>query len=85
MSLRLLADRDLEIFPILEIGNTKTIIHLLKRNSILFAGIYNREELRKSLSEIQTDIPTVEMYSQLYCRNKMGNTGDGRFIELVKQ
>lgn len=46
-----------------------------------------REELRKKrLSEIQTDIPTVEMYSQLlYCRNKWVTQEMERFIELVKQ
>ena len=86
---RLLADRDLEIFPILEIGNTETIIHLLKkRNGVFFLPEFTvREELRKKrLSEIQTDIPTVEMYSQLlYCRNKWVTQEMERFIELVKQ
>lgn len=41
---------------------------------------------KKRLSEIQTDIPTVEMYSQLlYCRNKWVTQEMERFIELVKQ
>ena len=86
---RLLADRDLEIFPILEIGNTETIIHLLKKGmGFSFLPEFTvREELRKKrLSEIQTDIPTVEMYSQLlYCRNKWVTQEMERFIELVKQ
>ena len=86
---RLLADRDLEIFPILEIGNTETIIHLLKKGmGYSFLPEFTvREELRKKrLSEIQTDIPTVEMYSQLlYCRNKWVTQEMERFIELVKQ
>ena len=86
---RLLSERDLRISPVLEIGNTETIINLLKRGmGVSFLPEFTvREELRKKrLSEIQTDIPTVEMYSQLlYCRNKWVTQEMERFIELVKQ
>ena len=46
---RLLADRDLEIFPILEIGNTETIIHLLKKGMgySFFAGIYSQRRIEE--------------------------------------
>lgn len=86
---RLLVDRDLEIFPILEIGNTETIIHLLKKGmGVSFLPEFTvKEKLRKKcLSEIQTDIPVVEMYSQLlYCRNKWVSQEMERFIELVQE
>lgn len=84
---RLLSERDLEIMPILEIGNTETIIHLLKKGmgfSFLPAFTVKEELEKKRFSEVRTNLPSVVMYSQLlYCRNKWVTQEMQKFAELV--
>ncbi|MFQ9584747.1 MAG: LysR family transcriptional regulator [Blautia hansenii] len=84
---RLLSERDLEIMPILEIGNTETIIHLLRKGmglSFLPAFTVKEELEKKRFSEVRTNLPSVVMYSQLlYCRNKWVTQEMQKFAELV--
>lgn len=86
---QMLAELNLEISPILEIGNTETIIHLLKRGmGISFLPkftVYN--ELQDHvLSEVHTNLSGVKMYHQLfYHKNKWITKQMQVFIELVKQ
>lgn len=84
---RLLAEQDLTITPILEIGNTETIIHLLKKGmgfSFLPEFTVKEELEKKQFSEVRTNLPTVEMHSQLlYYRNKWVTQEMERFVELV--
>lgn len=85
---RLLSDRDLEILPVLEIGNTETIIHLLQKGmgySFLPEFTVKKELKKEQLLEVRTDLPTVVMYSQLlYHKSKWVTQEMQKFIELVK-
>lgn len=85
---RLLSEKDLEIKPILEIGNTETIINLLKRGvgvSFLPKFTVQKELERNVLSEVQTNLPHVKMYGQLlYHKNKWVTKQMKNFIELVE-
>lgn len=85
---RLLSEKDLEINPILEIGNTETIINLLKRGmgiSFLPKFTVQKELERNVLSEVQTNLPHVKMYGQLlYHKNKWVTKQMKNFIELVE-
>ena len=85
---RLLSERDLEILPVLEIGNTETIIHLLQKGmgySFLPEFTVKKELKREQLLEVRTDLPTVVMYSQLlYHKSKWVTQEMQKFIELVK-
>ena len=86
---RLLSEKDLEINPILEIGNTETIINLLKRGmgvSFLPKFTVQRELEKNALSQVRTNLPGVKMYSQLfYHKNKWVTKQMRNFIELVKE
>lgn len=85
---RLLSEKDLEINPILEIGNTETIINLLKKGmGISFLPKFTvQKELDKNvLSEIKTNLSGVKMYGQLfYHKNKWITKQMRKFIELVE-
>lgn len=85
---RLLSEKDLEINPILEIGNTETIINLLKKGmGISFLPKFTvQKELDKNvLSEIKTNLSDVKMYGQLfYHKNKWITKQMRKFIELVE-
>ena len=84
----LLAERDLEIRPILEIGNTETIIKLLKKGmGLSFLPRFTVEaDLRAhTLSELETDLPAVRMHHQLfYHRGKLLTPQMDIFISLVR-
>lgn len=84
----LLAEKDMEIEPVLEIGNTETIINLLKKGmGVSFLPKFTvKEELdRNVLSEIHTDLPGVTMYGQLlYHKNKWVTEQMRTFMALVK-
>ncbi|MFC9709482.1 LysR family transcriptional regulator [Paenibacillus sp. NPDC056933] len=71
---RLLADRDLEIKPILEIGNTETIINLVKKNmGVSFLPLFSAKDSINSgtLVEIKTTIPAINVTTQMfYHKNK---------------
>ena len=61
---QMLAEKEIEIVPVLEIGNTETIINLLKRGmGISFLPEFTvKEEIEKGvLFEIRTDLPGVKM------------------------
>lgn len=65
---RQLAERGLEIRPILEIGNTETIIKLLKKGmgiSFLPRFTVQNELSAGVMTEVHTDLPGVTMYHQL--------------------
>ena len=85
---RLLSERDLRISPVLEIGNTETIINLLKRGmgvSFLPEFTVRKELKRGKLMQIDTDLPGVKMYSQLlYYKNKWVTPQMQAFIDMVK-
>lgn len=85
---RLLSEKDLEINPILEIGNTETIINLLKRGmGVSFLPKFTvQKELDKCvLSEVRTNLPGVKMYGQLlHHKNKWITKQMRNFIELVE-
>ncbi len=85
---RMLADRDLEIRPILEIGNTETIINLLKKGvGVSFLPRFTVDSLLKSqvLTQLHTDLPGVTMHHQLlYHRGKWITRQMQIFMDLVK-
>lgn len=86
---QLLAEQELRIEPILEIGNTETIIKLLKRGmgySFLPKCTVRQELENEELVQIQTDFPVVKMYCQLlYHKNKWLTPQMNAFIQLVKK
>ena len=83
----MLAEKEIEIVPVLEIGNTETIINLLKRGmGISFLPEFTvKEEIEKGvLFEIRTDLPGVKMYHQLlYHKNKWMTPQMKAFLDLV--
>lgn len=83
----LLSELDMRISPVLEIGNTETIINLLKRGmGVSFLPEFTvRKELRKGkLTQIATNLPGVRMYSQLlYHKNKWVTPQMQVFIDMV--
>ena len=85
---RLLSERDLRISPVLEIGNTETIINLLKRGmGVSFWPEFTvRKELKRGkLRQLDTDLPGVKMYSQLlHYKNKWITPQMQVFIDMVK-
>lgn len=84
---QMLAEKEIEIVPVLEIGNTETIINLLKRGmGISFLPEFTvKEEIEKGvLFEIRTDLPGVKMYHQLlYHKNKWMTPQMKAFLDLV--
>ena len=84
---QMLSEQEIEIAPILEIGNTETIIKLLKRGmgvSFLPEFTVKQEMEKETLFEIQTDLPKVNMYHQLlYHKNKWMTPQMKAFLELV--
>ncbi|WP_461612993.1 LysR family transcriptional regulator [Clostridium sp. Marseille-QA1073] len=85
---RMLAAKEMEIRPVLEIGNTETIIHLLEQGvGVSFLPLFSVKKAIKqgTLSRIQTDIPTIQMCSQLlYHKNKWVTPQMQAFIEIVQ-
>lgn len=85
---RLLSERDLRISPVLEIGNTETIINLLKRGmgvSFLPEFTVRKELKRGKLRQLDTDLPGVKMYNQLlHYKNKWITPQMQVFIDMVK-
>ncbi|GAA0122852.1 MAG: LysR family transcriptional regulator [Clostridium argentinense] len=85
---RMLAAKEMEIRPVLEIGNTETIIHLLEEGvGVSFLPLFSVKKAIKqgTLSRIQTDIPTIQMCSQLlYHKNKWVTPQMQAFIEIVQ-
>ncbi|MCU6396783.1 substrate-binding domain-containing protein, partial [Enterobacter quasiroggenkampii] len=84
---RMLAAQEMEIRPVLEIGNTETIIHLLEEGvGVSFLPLFSVKKAIKqgTLSRIKTDIPTIQMCSQLlYHKNKWVTPQMQTFIEIV--
>ena len=85
---RLLSDQELELKPILEIGNTETIIHLVERGlGISFLPLFSAQNSIKNgnLSLIHADIPEIHMWSQLfYHKNKWITPQMSAFISVVQ-
>ncbi|WP_313133505.1 LysR family transcriptional regulator [Anaerocolumna sp.] len=85
----LLAAQEMEIRPVLEIGNTETIIHLIEEGmGVSFLPLFSVEKAIKqgTLSRIQTDIPTIQMCSQLlYHKNKWVTPQMQTFVTLVQE
>ena len=86
---RNLAQLDLTIRPVLEIGNTETIIHLLKKGmGVSFLPRFTVAELlaEGQLMEMHTRLPMIRMYHQLFCHRGKWITPQLRiFIELVQK
>lgn len=84
---QMLADRDLFIRPFLEIGNTETIINLLKKNigvSLLPEFTVEKDLKNGQLVEINADLPTIKMHKQLFCHKGKWITPQLKtFIQLV--
>lgn len=84
---KLLSERELHISPVLEIGNTETIIHLLKKGmgcSFLPRFTVKEELQNNTLEEISTNLPPVKMFNQLfYHKNKYVTPQMQLFIQLV--
>ena len=84
---KLLSERELHISPVLEIGNTETIIHLLKKGmgySFLPRFTVKEELQRSTLTEVRTNLPPVKMFNQLfYHKNKYVTPQMQLFIQLV--
>lgn len=85
---RQLSKMDLTIRPILEIGNTETIINLLKDGmgvSFLPKFTVESQIKRKELIEIHTNLSSIEMYHQLFChKGKWLSPQLKMFLELTK-
>ena len=85
---RMLADLEIEIRPILEIGNTETIINLLKKGmgiSFLPKFTVKKELEDHTLSQIHTNLSGVKMLHQLiYHKNKWITKQMEVFIQLTK-
>lgn len=85
--LRLLAEKNLKITPTLEIGNTETIIKLLKKEvgiSFLPEFTVHDELSSEALLKISTDLQPVKMYNQLfYHQNKWITPQMEAFINLL--
>lgn len=86
---QMLAARGLELHPFLEIGDTDVIIKLLQQKAgISFLPQYLVQEYLDagSLAMITTDIPVIQMWSQLiYHKNKWITPQMRSFIDLVKK
>lgn len=86
---QLLSQRQMEIRPILEIGNTETIINLLKEGyGTSFLPRFTVEEELQSgtLTELHTQLPRVTMYHQLlYYKSKWMAPQMNIFIKLVNR
>ena len=86
---RLLAEQELRIEPILEIGNTETIIKLVKRAiglSFLPKYTVSYELETGQLVQIQTNLPVVTMYCQLlYHKNKWLTPQMKTLIQLARK
>lgn len=86
---RILSDRELVIHPVLETGNTETIIHLLEHGmGVSFLPLFSvKDSIEKgTLSQIQADFPSVRMYSQLlYHKNKWINSQMQTFITIAQE
>ena len=86
---RHLSERELSIRPILEIGNTETIINLLKKGmGISFLPRFTVEQQLQegTLMELSTDLPRVCMYHQLLCHKGKWITPQLKvFLELVQK
>ena len=85
---QMLIERDLHIQPILEIGNTETIIKLLKQGlgiSYLPRFTVEKPLQEKTLMELHTNLPSALMYHQLLIhKQKMMTKQMELFIKLVK-
>ena len=85
---RIISPLNIELRPILEIGNTETIINLLKRGmgiSFLPRFTVCNELQNHTLAEIQTDLPPVKMHHQiLYHKNKWISPQMDIFINLAQ-
>lgn len=86
---QLLAAKGLELHPFLEIGDTDVIIKLLQQQAgISFLPQYLVQEYLDAgiLTVITTDIPIIQMWSQLiYHKNKWITPQMRIFIDLVKK
>ena len=86
---RVLNARNLSIRPILEIGNTETIINLLKEGmgvSFLPAFTVQSDIEKGVLMRLVCDLPKIQMYHQLFChKGKWMSPQLKRFIDLVKE
>ncbi|WP_419025367.1 LysR family transcriptional regulator [Emergencia sp.] len=86
---QLLAAKGLELHPFLEIGDTDVIIKLLQQQAgISFLPQYLVQEYLDTgiLTVITTDIPIIQMWSQLiYHKNKWITPQMRIFIDLVKK
>lgn len=86
---RILSEREIVIKPVLEIGNTETIIHLLEHDmGVSFLPMFSVSKSieRGILSQIQVDFPTVHMYSQLlYHKNKWITSQMKTFIMIAQE
>lgn len=84
----ILSERDIYIKPVLEIGNTETIIHLLEKGmGVSFLPFFSVKGAINEgrLSQIQTDIHSIQMWSQLlYHKNKWITPQMNVFISIVQ-
>lgn len=86
---RMLAERELEIHPILEIGNTETIINLLKKGmGISYLPRFTVDDALQSgsLMQLHTDLPPVHMRHQLLrYKSKLLTRQMEIFMEIVRK
>ena len=86
---RLLADQNVFIRPILEIGNTETIIKLLKEGmGVSFLPLFTVESQIKQgfLVQLHTELKKIQMYHQLfYHRGKWITPQLKIFIQIAQE
>lgn len=85
---RILSEKDLTIKPIMEIGDTEAILHLLKKGvGVSFMPMYAvQDSIEKGLlSQVQTAMPALRMWSQLlYHKNKWVTPQMNAFIKIAQ-
>lgn len=86
---RMLSEHDITIKPILEIGNTETIIHLLEEGmgfSFLPFFAVKKSIEQGILVQVETDAPMIRIWSQLlYHKNKWVTPQMKVFIAIAQK
>ena len=83
-----LSEQNLEMHPILEIGNPETIVHLVEKGmGCSFLPLFSCKDAleRGTVVQLDTDMPAMYMYSQLfYHKNKWVTPQMETFISIVQ-
>ena len=86
---RLLAEYDKDISPIIEIGNTETIVHLVENGigcSFLPLFCVQKAIAKGTICQLKIGMPEISMYHQLfYHKNKWMNPQMQAFLSVARE